>query len=125
MTQQYRNNDHFLSAASSSRRKVMVGGALTRVSALRVDFGVGRTEITSGSRARSSYSCDGWVGDLGVVDTSSIFGLVRGSELNPKPYISKSPVSFPEWESTRLKYISVEGGGCGRSTRSWLEMVRS
>ena len=30
-------------------------------------------------RARPSHSCDGWVGDLGVVGTSSIFGLVRGT----------------------------------------------
>jgi hypothetical protein len=36
-------------------------------------------DIVSGSRARPSYSCDGWVGDLGVVGVSSIFGLVRGS----------------------------------------------
>ena len=47
----------------------MVGGALTRVSALRV---------ASGSRTRPSHSCDGWVCDLGAVGASSIFGLVRG-----------------------------------------------
>ncbi len=50
---------------------------MTRASALRVGLGVGRTHIGSGSRTRPSYSCDGWVCDLGVVGALSIFGLVR------------------------------------------------
>ncbi len=41
-------------------------------------MGVGGVTIVSGSRLRL-YSCDGWVCDLGAVDVSSIFGLVRGS----------------------------------------------
>jgi hypothetical protein len=40
---------------------------------------VGGTAVTSGSRARPSHSCDGWVCDLGVVVTTLIFGLVRGT----------------------------------------------
>jgi hypothetical protein len=57
----------------------MVGGVLARTSALRVDLGVSGTAVTSGSRTRPSHSCGGWVCDLGVVGSSSIFGLVRGS----------------------------------------------
>jgi hypothetical protein len=79
LAQQYRANVHFLRAVSSSRREAMVGGALARTSVLRVDLGVGGAVISSGSRARPSHSCDGWVGDLGEVGSSSIFGLVRGS----------------------------------------------
>jgi hypothetical protein len=47
----------------------------------RVDFSdlVFSLSFVSGSRVHLSYSCDGWVCDLGVVDVSSIFGLVRGS----------------------------------------------
>jgi hypothetical protein len=67
------------STASSSRRKSMVDGALTRVSVVRVGLGVGGSSVTSGSCARPSHSCDGWVCDLGVVDTSSIFVLISGS----------------------------------------------
>jgi len=55
----------------------MVGGALARASALRVGLGVGRAFIASGSRTRPSHSCDGWVGDLGVVGAPLIFGLAR------------------------------------------------
>jgi hypothetical protein len=79
LPKQYRGNDHFLNTSSSSLREVMVDGALTRVSTLRVGLGVGGATIASGSCARPSHSCDGWVGDLGVVGVSSIFGLVRGS----------------------------------------------
>jgi hypothetical protein len=57
----------------------MVGGTLTRASALHVGLGVGGTDITSGSRDHPTYSCDGWVCDLGEVDSSSIFGWVRGT----------------------------------------------
>jgi hypothetical protein len=45
VAQQYRGNEHFLSAASSARHKVMVGGALARTSALRVGLGVSGTTI--------------------------------------------------------------------------------
>jgi hypothetical protein len=79
LAQQYRGNRHFLSAASSSRREAMVSGALARAAALRVGLGVGGAAIASGLRARPSHSCDGWVGDLGAVCASSIFGLVRGA----------------------------------------------
>ncbi len=44
-----------------------------------LDEGVGGVAVDSGSRARPSHSCDGWVCDLGAVVTSSIFGLVRGT----------------------------------------------
>ncbi len=57
----------------------MVVGALTRDSVLCVDLGVGGATVASGSHGRPSYSCDGWVCDLGVVGVSSIFGLIRGS----------------------------------------------
>jgi hypothetical protein len=45
----------------------MVGGVLTRDSVLCVGLGVGGVTVASGSRARPSHSCDGWVCDLGVV----------------------------------------------------------
>ncbi len=57
----------------------MVGGALTRDSPFRVDLGVGGTVIAPGFRVCPSRSCDGWVCGLGVVDASSVFGLVRGA----------------------------------------------
>jgi hypothetical protein len=57
----------------------MVGGSLTRASALHVGLGVGGEVITSGSLDRPSHSCDEWVCDLGAVGASSIFGLIRGS----------------------------------------------
>jgi hypothetical protein len=57
----------------------MVGDVLTRASALRVDLGVGRSLITSGSHTRPSHSCDGWVCDLSVAGDPLIFGLTRGS----------------------------------------------
>jgi hypothetical protein len=38
-----------------------------RASTIRVDLGVGGVVIVSGSCTHESYSCDGWVGDLGVV----------------------------------------------------------
>jgi hypothetical protein len=79
LAQQYRGNGHFLSSASSSRHEAMVGGARARVSALRVGLGVGGAAVASGSRARPSHSCDGWVCDLGAMGASSIFGLVRGA----------------------------------------------
>ena len=79
LAQRYRGFGHFLSAASSSRLQTMVGGALARASAFRVGLGVGGAAVASGSRARPSHSCDGWVCDLGAVGVSSIFGLVRGT----------------------------------------------
>ena len=51
LARQYRDNGHFLSAASSSRRETMVGGALTRASALHVGLGVSGATIVSGSCA--------------------------------------------------------------------------
>ena len=56
VAQQYRGNGHFLSAAPSSRREAMVGGALARASALRVGLGVGGATIVSGSCAHPSHS---------------------------------------------------------------------
>ena len=61
LAQQYRGNGHFLSAASSSRREAMVGGALARASALRVGLGVSGATIVSGSCARPSHS---WISRL-------------------------------------------------------------
>ncbi len=75
----YRGFGHFLNASSSSRLEAMVGGVLTRTSVLRVGLGVGGEPVASGSHARPSPSCGGWVCDLGVVGASSIFGLVRGT----------------------------------------------
>jgi hypothetical protein len=57
----------------------MVVVTLSRTSVLRVCLGDGGTDISSGSHTHPSHSCDGWVCDLGVVDVSSIFGLVRGT----------------------------------------------
>jgi hypothetical protein len=70
---------HFFIATSSSRREATVGGALARVSAFRVGLGVAGTVIAPGFLACPSRSCDGWVCGLGVVDTSLVFGLVRGT----------------------------------------------
>jgi hypothetical protein len=61
LAQQYRGNDHFLSATSSSKHETMVDGALVRVSLLRVGLGVSGTTIVSGSFARPSYS---WISHL-------------------------------------------------------------
>ena len=61
LVQQYRGNDHFLSATSSSRHETMVGGTLTRVSAFRVGLGVGGATIVSGSCTRPSHS---WISRL-------------------------------------------------------------
>ena len=47
---------HFFSAASSSRREAMVGGALARASAFRFGLGVSRATIVSGSCAHPSHS---------------------------------------------------------------------
>ncbi len=74
LAQHNRDKCHFFSAAFSSQLEVMVVGVLARASALRVDLGVGRTFIASGSRTRPSHSCDGRVGDLGVVGVPLIFG---------------------------------------------------
>jgi hypothetical protein len=79
LAQRYRGNATSFSAASFSRREAMVGGALARASAFRVGLGVGGAAVASGSRARPSHSCDGWVCGLGVVGASLIFGLVRGA----------------------------------------------
>ena len=56
LAQQYRGNGHFLSATSSSRHESMVGGSLTRASAVCVGLGVSRANIVSGSCARPSHS---------------------------------------------------------------------
>jgi hypothetical protein len=77
LAQQYPGNGHFLSASSSSRREALVVGAPARALPLRVGLGVGGAAVASGSRARPSHSCDGWVCDLGAVGASPIFGLVR------------------------------------------------
>ncbi len=79
LAQRYRGNVTSFSAASSSRREAMVGGALARASVFCVGLGVGGASVASGSRARPTHSCDGWVCDLGVVGVLSIFGLVRGA----------------------------------------------
>jgi hypothetical protein len=79
LAQRYRDNATAFSAASSLRREAMVGGALARASPFRVGLGVGGAAVASGSCARSSHSCGGWVCDLGAVGASSIFGLVRGA----------------------------------------------
>ncbi len=55
LTQQYHGNGYFLSAASSSRHKAMVGGALARASALRVGLGVSGATIVPGSCARCCF----------------------------------------------------------------------
>ncbi len=77
--QHNRGFGHFFSAASSSRREAMIGGALGRASAFRVGLGVGRAVIAPGLRACPSRSCDGWVCGLGAEGASLVFGLVRGA----------------------------------------------
>ena len=79
LAQQYRGNGHFLTAASSSRHDAMVGGALTRASAVRVGLGVAGAVIAPGLSASLSRSCDVWVCGLGAVGVSSIFWWVRGT----------------------------------------------
>ena len=59
--QHNRGFGHFFSAASSSRREAMVGGALARASAFRVGLGVGGAAVASGSCARPSHS---WISRL-------------------------------------------------------------
>ncbi len=55
--QRYRGNiATSFSAASSSRREAMVGGALARASVFRVDLGVSGPTIVSGSCVRPSLS---------------------------------------------------------------------
>ena len=66
VAQQYRGNGHFLNSVSPSRRETIVGGALTRASALCVGLGVGGAAVASGSHAHPSHSCDGRVCDLGL-----------------------------------------------------------
>ncbi len=57
LAQRYRDNiATSFSATSSSRREVMVGGALTRASAFRVGLGVSGATIVSGSCALPSLS---------------------------------------------------------------------
>ncbi len=52
LAQRYRGNiATSFSAASSSRREAMVGGALARASSFRVDLGVSGATITPGLRA--------------------------------------------------------------------------
>jgi hypothetical protein len=77
--QHNRGFGHFFITASSSRREVMVDGALVRLSAFRVGLGVGGAVIVPGLRACPSRSCDGWVCGLGVVGASLVFGLTRGT----------------------------------------------
>jgi hypothetical protein len=55
--QHNRGFGHFFSAASSSRREAMVGGALARASAFRVGLGVIGATIVSGSCACPSHLC--------------------------------------------------------------------
>ncbi len=80
ISEQYRCNDHFLSAVSSSRCETIVVDALVRALSLSVDLGVGGAAVPSGSRDHPSHSCDGLVCDLGVVGVSLIFGFIRGDE---------------------------------------------
>jgi hypothetical protein len=79
LTEHNRDISHFFIATFSSQLEVMVDGVLVRVSDLNVGLGVGRVLIASGSCTRPSHSCDGWVGDLGVVGAPLIFGLARGA----------------------------------------------
>ena len=53
--QRYRGNATSFSAASSSRREAMVGGALARASAFRVGLGVGGAVIAPGLRAPIAF----------------------------------------------------------------------
>jgi hypothetical protein len=56
LAQRYRGFGYFLSAASSSRLKTMVGGALVKASAFRFGLGVSGATIVSGSCARPLQS---------------------------------------------------------------------
>jgi hypothetical protein len=79
LAERCRYHGHFLSAVSSSRREVTVGGPLVRDSVLCVGLDLGGVSVTSGSCTRPSHSCDGCVCDLVEVGDSSIYGLVRGT----------------------------------------------
>jgi hypothetical protein len=48
---------------------------------LSVGLGVGRTIVVSGSHTHPSYSCDGWVCDLGVVGDLSFRRAPFSSQL--------------------------------------------
>jgi hypothetical protein len=61
---------HFFSAASSSRRETMVGGALARASAFRFGLGVSGATIVSGSSACPSHL---WISR--VLTSSSTLGI--------------------------------------------------
>jgi hypothetical protein len=80
--QHNRGFGHLFSAASSSRREAMVGGALARASAFRVGWGVGGAVIAPGLRACPSRSCDGWVCGFGAVGATLVFGLDVGPGLS-------------------------------------------
>ena len=58
----------------------MVDDALTRASTFRVGLDACGAVIAPGLSDRPSHSCDGWVCGLGVVSTSLVFGLVRGTD---------------------------------------------
>ena len=106
----------------------MVGGVLTRASVFRVGLGVGGAAVASGSRARPSHSCDGWVCDLGAVGASSIFGLVRGagafaavlptfvlvSRIQPAQRYRGNATSFSAASSSRLQ--PMVGGALVRAS---------
>jgi hypothetical protein len=58
LVQRYRAFGHFLSAASSSRLKTMVGGSLVKASTIRFGLGVSGVTIVSGSRMpHHTYGC--------------------------------------------------------------------
>ncbi len=73
LAQQYRDFEHFLSAASCSRLKTMVGGALVKTSAFRFGLGVSGATIVSGSCRRPSKS---WMSCL--LTHSWVFSLALG-----------------------------------------------
>ena len=68
--QHHRGFGHFFSAASSSRREAMVGGALARASAFRVGLGVSGVTIVSGS-----YVCPSHLWISRVLTSSSSLGI--------------------------------------------------
>jgi hypothetical protein len=67
LVQQYRVNDHFLIAASSSRHEEMVDDTLTKGSALRVGLGVCGVTVVFGSCVHPSHS---WISLLSTSSSS-------------------------------------------------------
>ena len=99
-------------------------------------MGVGGAAVSSGSHVRPSHSCDGWVCDLGTVDVSSIFGLIRGTgAFTPvlPTFVSVSRMQLVEqYVLTRTSAVrvglgvggvTIVSGSCGLPSYSWISRL--